>query len=1096
NLRRCRVDSAKKSENTGFRGLLVKILDKNDRDARMLTAGHLTRDKLALYSGHVRLSYNISRSLSGVGTAPWISNQVVEKSYNLADVSTPLETVDDKCFAIRLKGELADVYCAKSELKRNVRTGRSGELFVPRQGYCRNGGMYEAQAEQKEIPLNDERVPKKRICIPHYGNGIRGVLASPYRARPGQSRSRIQYAIKQTDYCVLRHTGRKRTVTPDFTQAIGKTHAGGSQSSLGNYDTTAHDHVAAYGRSSESTSLLRVWKREHCRLHLEMHRFKEPGTLTARVLRSQPLNSSGLKRKAPTDYSSPPTNLRRTRLSDVSSFLRCSAALSLHGSLFTGSMELPHCCANSRSRVFRERRRKEPGYHKKALHLLRRRRPLAIRFVGRVYFITPGSQQFQQPLRLLLMESTSDFPQTASTDHLRQELLFDFPETTSRELFFSGAWAEALNFVDLDDVLTFTCTTPTWLPAEKMRAVYSRSKVWFSEEHDMRLEVEVHRFLRGSGTVVSTRVDIASASLFSLGASCTANSKQKDSWAHPTWKVESWGAFQDVLASERTWGTDTGREEEAQGKDSRVSTHKLTTEPAYISAKATPSQLQASAVKRQQLANEHTPRLREPVIHLQGKRKSRHRNENIPKRCHSRIIQPSPRAARILRRMIARGVYNSARPRVRLSQPAENQSCVRCHELRRPRSVRILPRMVAGSAYHSASRRARLIKPIEGQLCGSYTKLMRPTTPRILRRLVARGACHTAGPRARPIKPTESQLCGRYSRLVRRTAGRILPQTTARSAYQSATPGARFLKPPESQQCVRHTSFVRSKACPPRPSSSGKTESATPLEHQEPANKSQKQKYFRHLLMGRRHQMLDAPVWEVTRAWRSDCFRRETGTGPSSSHRVPDISATSKSYPTRERLRVSRARVGGGIRRRRLIICARRIRGERDTRPAFIRRRKARGLVRGADTNSDGTTRGRHAEVHTKCISVEENRATLSKLRNTLWVDGCRAEQRRCVPRHFLRSGPPSSLRSSDNPGALERDRVAATSGRSTTPDLHDRGVEIPARNSPLSSSTSVADLSTQRHSELEIPAEFDESPFCLGFSLRGLSDCDTPPSK
>ncbi|PFH37366.1 hypothetical protein BESB_038240 [Besnoitia besnoiti] len=80
----------------GHRGLLAMIVDSTDSDARILTAGQLTNQQLLIYSGNV-----------------------IEAEYNLKDIVVPVETVNDKCFAIRAQKALATLYCARDTRRRD-----------------------------------------------------------------------------------------------------------------------------------------------------------------------------------------------------------------------------------------------------------------------------------------------------------------------------------------------------------------------------------------------------------------------------------------------------------------------------------------------------------------------------------------------------------------------------------------------------------------------------------------------------------------------------------------------------------------------------------------------------------------------------------------------------------------------------------------------------------------------------------------------------------------------------------------------------------------------------------------------------------------
>ncbi|CBZ53669.1 conserved hypothetical protein [Neospora caninum Liverpool] len=120
----------------GHRGLLAMILDSSDADAKILTVGQLSHDKLLIYSGNV-----------------------VEKEYDVQDIVVPVETVDDKCFAIREKRALATVYCARDMRRRDQWLNYLHESI-----FCKETGVKgklpaEPGKEVEEVAVAEEIVP-------------------------------------------------------------------------------------------------------------------------------------------------------------------------------------------------------------------------------------------------------------------------------------------------------------------------------------------------------------------------------------------------------------------------------------------------------------------------------------------------------------------------------------------------------------------------------------------------------------------------------------------------------------------------------------------------------------------------------------------------------------------------------------------------------------------------------------------------------------------------------------------------------------------------------------------------------------------------
>ncbi|KFG64071.1 hypothetical protein TGRUB_273040 [Toxoplasma gondii RUB] len=120
----------------GHRGLLEMILDTSDADAKILTVGQLSRDKLLIYSG--------------------IN---VEKEYDIQDIMVPVETVDDRCFALREKRAIGTVYCA-----RDMRTRDQWLNYLHESIFCKETGVKgklpaEPGKEVEEVTVATEIVP-------------------------------------------------------------------------------------------------------------------------------------------------------------------------------------------------------------------------------------------------------------------------------------------------------------------------------------------------------------------------------------------------------------------------------------------------------------------------------------------------------------------------------------------------------------------------------------------------------------------------------------------------------------------------------------------------------------------------------------------------------------------------------------------------------------------------------------------------------------------------------------------------------------------------------------------------------------------------
>jgi len=75
----------------GHRGLLELVMDNSDFDVKALVLGHLTKEKMTLYSG-----------------------STVEKEFDLKEIVLPVLTIDDKCISIREKDDFGTILCSKS----------------------------------------------------------------------------------------------------------------------------------------------------------------------------------------------------------------------------------------------------------------------------------------------------------------------------------------------------------------------------------------------------------------------------------------------------------------------------------------------------------------------------------------------------------------------------------------------------------------------------------------------------------------------------------------------------------------------------------------------------------------------------------------------------------------------------------------------------------------------------------------------------------------------------------------------------------------------------------------------------------------------
>lgn len=80
----------------GLKGLINYQFDRDDEDALITTAAYLSKNVLKLFTGNVNyLTIDLNNSIS------------------------PLETVGEKCFAIRNRNDLPNILCASGLLERN-----------------------------------------------------------------------------------------------------------------------------------------------------------------------------------------------------------------------------------------------------------------------------------------------------------------------------------------------------------------------------------------------------------------------------------------------------------------------------------------------------------------------------------------------------------------------------------------------------------------------------------------------------------------------------------------------------------------------------------------------------------------------------------------------------------------------------------------------------------------------------------------------------------------------------------------------------------------------------------------------------------------
>ncbi|KAK1932684.1 hypothetical protein X943_000358 [Babesia divergens] len=93
----------------GLKGLINYQFDRDDEDALITTAAYLSKNVLKLFTGNVRRP----------AAQTHIISQVNYLTIDLNNSISPLETVGEKCFAIRNRNDLPNILCASGLLERN-----------------------------------------------------------------------------------------------------------------------------------------------------------------------------------------------------------------------------------------------------------------------------------------------------------------------------------------------------------------------------------------------------------------------------------------------------------------------------------------------------------------------------------------------------------------------------------------------------------------------------------------------------------------------------------------------------------------------------------------------------------------------------------------------------------------------------------------------------------------------------------------------------------------------------------------------------------------------------------------------------------------
>ncbi|ESS35968.1 hypothetical protein TGVEG_273050 [Toxoplasma gondii VEG] len=112
-----------------------------------------------------------------------------------------------------------------------------------------------------------------------------------------------------------------------------------------------------------------------------------------------------------------------------------------------------------RGRLLQQKPKKQtrgtPGSPRQGARLQKSSKPTRPQLVGRVYFSRPGRWGFFSPCKMFLrtLSTTQENDTVAS---IRSDLLFKHSKTASKEVIYCGKWADVLNFVRQEDVITLT----------------------------------------------------------------------------------------------------------------------------------------------------------------------------------------------------------------------------------------------------------------------------------------------------------------------------------------------------------------------------------------------------------------------------------------------------------------------------------------------------------------------------------------------------------------------------------------------------------------------------------------------------------------
>ncbi|PHJ22328.1 hypothetical protein CSUI_003827 [Cystoisospora suis] len=122
--------------------------------------------------------------------------------------------------------------------------------------------------------------------------------------------------------------------------------------------------------------------------------------------------------------------------------------------------------------------------------------------IGRVYFIRPGRWAFSSPCKVLLREMVLAVPGGDHSERIRRKLLFEIPDTVGRQVVFKGKWADVLNFVRQEDIMTIQLDGPS------EEANDESTGLTLTEEH-RNIRVIIHRYVPEKQVVLYTSVDTA-----------------------------------------------------------------------------------------------------------------------------------------------------------------------------------------------------------------------------------------------------------------------------------------------------------------------------------------------------------------------------------------------------------------------------------------------------------------------------------------------------------------------------------------------------------------------------------------------------------